>query len=347
MLIKRVGRCASCVLLGTALAGVAAEPPAAPSFEQVFDLLRTNLTGETRESLDRAAVQGFLRELAPRVVVVASSVEVQLVERPPLLAARRVYRGKVAYLRIGEIREGLAEAVEKGFRELSESNALNGVVLDLRFAGGDDYPAAVAAADLFLTHEVPLINWGAGLKRSSEKAEAIELPAAVLMNRETGGAAEALAGMLRQTGVALLFGGHSAGNAGLTREFPFGDERLLRIVTAPVQLGDARRIGPEGLTPDVEVSTELERERLLLNLGPANALAGTGQQSFDAPNEMAGGRMRIDEADLVRRWRGEVVSPDTVTRRQDAPRPETLDPVLVRALDLMEGLAILRGRPVR
>jgi hypothetical protein len=169
----------------------------------------------------------------------------------------------------------------------------------------------------------------------------------VLINHETSSAAEGLAGMLRQAGVGLLFGGASAGDAGLTRDFAFGTGRVLRVVTAPAQLGNARRIGPEGLEPDVVVSVDLERERGLLQSASGHLMTTPVEATPPMPNGDLSSRMRQDEADLVRRWRGEVISPDTASRRADPAGPETRDPVLVRALDLMDGLAILRGQAPR
>jgi hypothetical protein len=314
------------------------EPDPLPPFPQLFELIRTNLAGETDASLNRSAVQGLLRELSPRVSVVEAGAD-PLPSPTNLVQDATLLRGRVAYLRVGTVHRGLAGALREEFDRLSRSNGLNGLVLDLRFASGEDYPAAVDVADLFLEQEVPLINWGEGLKRSKDKDNAITLPMAVLINRETAAAAEALAGMLRQTGAGLLFGSPSSGTAGVAREFPFAEGERLRIVVSQVQLGDARRIDTDGLKPDVEVLIDLERERALL-ADPLSAGMTAGPPL--ASTSTNSGRFRVDEADLVRRWRGEALTREDLAKPTRTMGPESRDPVLVRALDLMEGLAILR-----
>src|SRR5438477_100862 len=92
-------------------------------------------------------------------------------------------------------------AIRSGVR--AETNDL---VLDLRFADGRDYKAAANAADRFLSTEQPVLDWDEGTVRSTAKADAIKVPVAVLVNQETGGAAEALAAALRETDAAVLIG---------------------------------------------------------------------------------------------------------------------------------------------
>ena len=51
----------------------------APDFKEVYDLLRTNLTGATDENLNRAAVQGLVSQFPGKVSLVAETM--------PLVAA--------------------------------------------------------------------------------------------------------------------------------------------------------------------------------------------------------------------------------------------------------------------
>ena len=67
----------------------------------------------------------------------------------PLIGKSDVYENLVAYLRVARVESGLAEAVRDSFQRLKSTNKLAGLVLDLRFAGGDDYSAAAQVADRF------------------------------------------------------------------------------------------------------------------------------------------------------------------------------------------------------
>ena len=85
------------------------------------------------------------------------------------------------------------------------------------------------------------MNWGNGMVRSKEKSDAIALPVAVLVNRQTAGAAEALAAVLRETGAGLILGGKTAGQAMVAQEFPLknGDRLAHRDGAGPI----GRRLG--------------------------------------------------------------------------------------------------------
>ena len=137
--------------------------------------------------------------------------------------------------------------------KLGATNKLDGVILDLRYAAGDDYASAAATAELFVKKEQPLLNWGNGMVRSKDKSDAISLPVAVLVNRQTAGAAEALAAVLRETGAGLILGSRTAGQAMIAQEFPLKNGERLRIATAPIQLGDGSTLSEQGLKPDIAV----------------------------------------------------------------------------------------------
>ncbi len=172
-------------------------PP--PDFKEVYDLIRSHLAGESEANLDQAAVQGLLDKLRSKVSLVSNTAQTNAGPEKSLLTKSVIYDGPVAYLRVGQVGEGLAGQITSSLKDLSVSNQLKGVVIDLRFADGHDYAAAANAADLFLSKEVPLLDWGGGFVQSKAKTDAITLPLAVLVNQQTAAAAEALAAVLRET----------------------------------------------------------------------------------------------------------------------------------------------------
>src|SRR5258706_16408085 len=107
-------------------------------------------------------------------------------------------------MRIGRVEDGLAKAGRDALEKFGSTNKLKGIVLDLRFAGGNDYAAAAATADLFVKKEHPLLDWGNGMVRSKRKNEPIHLPVAIGTNRQTSGTAEAMAAVFPQTGTGLI-----------------------------------------------------------------------------------------------------------------------------------------------
>jgi len=85
---------------------------------------------------------------------------------------------------------------------LTTTNKIAGVVLDLRFVGGDDAASAQATANLF----------------ASKKIVAGSL--VVLVNGETRGVAETLAAALRHAGAGLIIGTRRQARRRLSRNPP-------------------------------------------------------------------------------------------------------------------------------
>jgi len=195
-----------------------------------------------------------------------------------------------------------------------------------------------------------LLNWGSGMVRSKEKTDAITLPVAVLVNRQTAGAAEALAGAMRETGTGLILGGKTAGQAMVAQEFPLKNGERLRIATAPIQLGDGAAMPEQGLKPDitVEVSPQDERAyyadafKMMEKTNLVASAAGSASGAGNGTNRVIR-RPRFNEAELVRERREGVSEADmTALAAPEPEKPVVRDPTLARALDLLRGLALVR-----
>ena len=322
----------------------------APDFKEVYDLIRAHLAGMSEGQLNRAAVGGLVSGLAPRVSLVTNAAAANAAGEAPLVIKSSVFDGDILYVRVGRVGEGLANAISTACSKPGTTNKLKGVALDLRYAGGGDYAAAAAAADLFVKKEQPLLNWGGGMVRSKEKSDAIALPVAVLVNRQTAGAAEALAAALRATGAGLILGSRTAGQAMVTQEFPLKNGERLRIATAPIQLGDESALSAQGLKPDIAVGVSPEDEQAYYadafkvsdrtNLPGSAGLSLTNQASG---TNRGARRPRFNEAELVRERREGLSESDlTALRGREPETPTVQDPALARALDLLRGLALVR-----
>jgi hypothetical protein len=327
-----------------------AEEGGAPDFREVYDSVRANLAGTSAAELNRAAVEGLLSALGSKVLLLTNGVATRPSAETPLVSKSSVMDGEIAYVRVEQVGDGLAKAVRESCDKPGATNKLKGVVLDLRYARGDDYAAAAATADLFVKKELPLLNWGRGVVRSKEKIDAISVPVAVLVNRSTAGAAEALAAAMRETGAGLILGGRTAGQAMIAQDFPLKNGDRLRIATAPVQLGDGSALSFQGLKPDIMVDVTPEDERAYY----ADAFKVPGRSDFSAGSSLsltnpASGtnrnprRPRFNEAELVRERREGLSEADLMGgKAREADKPMVHDPALARALDLLKGLAVVR-----
>jgi len=318
-----------------------------PDFEEVRGLVREHLTGASDSELNRASVEGLLNTLRGKVRLVGSNSPAST--SASAITKVTIIDNRIACLRVGQVSASLADEIRRQCINLSATNKLIGLVLDLRFAGGEDYAAAAAAADLFLPTQRPMLDWGKGTMKSSEKDDAFTWPVAVLVNTETIGAAEALAAVLRDTGVALILGGTTRGAAMTTQDFPLKNGQQLRIATSPVKLGNGEPLS-KGVKPDIEVKISSELERAFLEdpyvVSTKTNLASSGSVSAGTTNRPT--RRRPNEADLVRARRDgfSLEGEFPVGTDAEPEQPVLRDPTLARAVDLLKGLAVVRrARP--
>ena len=326
-----------------ALAGRAAEPE---QFQELYDLLKANLTGVTAGELEDAAVSGLVKQLGPRVSFVGET-SADTNAAPMLTSA--VLDRHYAYVRIGRVATGLDKEFTNAVQRLFSTNKIKGLVLDLRFASGQDYAAAVGVADQFFAAEQKLIDWGEDWKISTSKPEAIVKPVALLVNRQTSGAAEALAGMLRLSDIGLLIGTNTAGQASKFKEFALKNGRRVRVAIAPVKVANDKELPASGLKPDIQVDVSPDDElawfqdayRLLPK--PGRLASGTNSMNLQVTNRPL---RRLNEAELVRLRREGLMpegeQPTVPSRRTEPAAPIIHDPALARAVDLLKGLAVVQ-----
>ena len=340
-----------CFLAGPLLAAPPAETQDKQpmQFEEVFNLLRAHLAGMQDAELSRVAAEGLIEKLGSRVTLVGAKPADGNTNAAPVQA--RVFDGAFGYVRVGRLVAGVEKEFNTAVEGLRSTNRLKGLVLDLRYATGLDYSVAVGIADKFFGSEQPLVDWGEGVKKSTDKPKAITGPVAVLVNAGTRGAAEALAAILRHTDVALLIGTNTAGQAAMAKEFTLKTGQQLRIAVAPLKVGDGKELPLGGLKPDIAIEVNPENERQwfedafkILSKTGATASVATNEATTVASSTNRAPRRRLNEAELVRMNReGRDVETNNATVRPPEPVPPVVnDPALARALDLLKGLSVVQ-----
>ncbi len=316
----------------------------APDFKQVYELLRANLPGVTDAGLNSAAVRGLLSQLHGRATLVGGPKGTTVSPAKTVLIKSAVLDSNVAYLHVGQVGDDLANQLSTAYHDLTATNKVVGMALDLRFADGNDYAAAVAVADLFVAKRMPLLQWGQGVESSQPAREPIPGPLLVLVNGETTGAAEALAAALREADAGLLIGNPTAGLAMTTMDFPLKNGEHLRIATSPVKLGNGIVISH--VSPDIAVTVSPDDERAYLK-NPYGMLAQNDTSPVTTTNDFLQFVDHTSEADLVREKlkdgddNGAVRPAPAPGKTTPKPVPVIQDPVLARAVDLIKGLAIV------
>lgn len=327
--------------------GAAAEEPKTEKtkpftdWQKLVNLLKeryADRSAVTDAKLNEAMVRGILEAFGNRARLVEG--DAPSANAPESIARAEAIGGTIGYVRFAVIDENSAAALDKKLEELGGAK-LVGLVLDLRFAGGDDFSHAAAVASrftakgaqLFTLHEIAS---GKSQEFSNAEIEGVKMPIAVLVNGQTRGAAEAIAGALRAHDRCIVIGNATAGLAAVFTDFPLDEKRKLRLATSRVEFAEGITAFPRGLMPDVKVDLAESVERDVLLMNPP-------KKSFTeifAPRAVTG---RMNEAELVKQHRGEAT---TLLQPTGAPRerPEEIkDTVLQRAVDLLRGVAALRG----
>ncbi|MGD0814240.1 MAG: S41 family peptidase [Verrucomicrobiota bacterium] len=347
-----------CFILA-ATVGHAAAAGTPPKFDEVYQLLRSNLDGVSQADLDRAAVKGLVEQFPGQVTLEGSNGAAIPPAANPLSKVA-VYDDSYAYLRIASVEAGLAERLRAAWQDVVRTNKskIKGVILDLRFAGGNDYAAAAAVADCFLNSEQPLLDWGTGSAHATLKTNTIAGPVAILVNSQTAGSAEALAASLREADIGLILGGSTAGKANIFKDFSLSNGEKLRIASSEIKLGNGTALA-RSMKPDIAVEESLADERAYLE-DPYKILhppapsknQSAADSNLSTTNEPP--HHPTNEAELVRERRtGESQDEDSVATSsqiiaapEEPAAPVIADAALARALDLLKGLAVIQqSRP--
>lgn len=325
---------------------------ALPSFQEVYELLRTNMPGTSLPELEHASVEGLLKRLGPRVELVYDRTNSGSFTPACALAATNLFDDSIVYFRISDVTSSLPSDLLSALEATKGTNKLSGMVLDLRFARGTNYAGAAKTADLFADSDGLLLDWGSGKVYATAKTNAVKVPVMALVNRETAGAAEALAALVRYLGVGIVIGTNTAGRIFAVDEFELTTGQRLRIARAQVKLGDGQPLPEDGLCPDIAVAVRPEDERVFLvdpygQIAPADGATQPGyltNQTGGSSQTNRFQRRRLNEAELMREHmeglrlggRRPMIGPE------EPEKPVVTDPVLARALDLLKGLAVLR-----
>ena len=332
-------RIAAALVLLAAASVRAAATNDAPDFNEVLGLVRAHLAGVTDADLNRVALDALLAALRGKVSIVGrrfgggtheSSTGQGFPARRELLTCAWP-GGRAAGRRIAPLRR----------LQLAATNKLNGVVLDLRFAEGDDYATAEAVADLFHVKARPLMDWGRAW--SSQEQIGRDPPAGARAGESRRrAAAEALAAALRETGTGLILGGATAGQAMIAESFPLRTASDLRIATAPVQFGDGSRPLDTGLKPDIEVPVSPEDERTVFRGRfpcrrgrPEAAAVASHLTNPPAGTNRAARRPRPTRPTWCGTARGSESRRD-VPEHGSRPEPQLRDPALARGAGFVE-----------
>jgi carboxyl-terminal processing protease len=179
-------------------------------------------------------------------------------EQPkPTALSTRVINGTIGYVRIPSFAANTADTLRARIADLARQGVTK-LVLDLRGTSEGPLPSGLSAAGVFVpagtTIAMKIVRDAAKTPVTSEATgEPVTLPAAVLTDFGTAGAAELFAAALAGNDRAKLVGEHTVGRAGVQKlvKLPQGYGIWLTHTTFATPKGDP--IHEKGLAPAVQV----------------------------------------------------------------------------------------------
>ncbi|MBX3743982.1 MAG: hypothetical protein KF833_01605 [Verrucomicrobiae bacterium] len=273
-------------------------------------------------------------DLEPHAYLDALSPAVLMGPHPealgPAVSRVAVYPTDHGYIRVARVDESLPLAMADALDSLARSNAWSGLVLDLRFAHGNDFLAATAVAAQVANRSGVALTVGERRLPIEPRAPEGLAVVLVLVNGSTRGAAEALAaGVRRSARMSLILGQTTAGQAREYREASVPEGGRVRLGGPPARVEGEDPLSPEGRVPDLEVAVSERDQELYFEDEYRRVMGGVPIASGPTTT-------RVNEAELVRRQRG--LRASVPTQESEFGRP-VRDPVLARALDLLGGIA--------
>ena len=310
--------------------------------KEAIQLLKNNYIkpdGLNETELNRATFEGVLARLGRGVLLLSDSAAAQNDLGVPFYS--EVLEGHVGYLRFGALNRANLESLDKGLTDFAAKN-VDALVIDLRATQAtNDFPTAAEFAKRFCPKGKLLFS----LRKSSPKQErtfssdrdpSYEGLSIVLVDGDTSGAAEALAGVIHLYEKALLIGQPTAGRAVEYSDLKLPSGKVLRVAVGEVVLPENQPLVPSGLRPDVPVEMSGVDKREVFHLSQEK-----GMTAFVVENE----RPHLNEAALISGKNPELEAMEAAQRRGVSPEKTSVhDPVLERALDLITTITIFQQK---
>ncbi len=282
---------------------------------QAVDKMRGKVGSDIRMTVVREGREPFDVSITRAVIKITS--------------VRSRVEGDIGYIRITSFNEqtdvGLKRAVEKINEELGDK--IQGYVLDLRNNPGGLLDQAVAVSDAFLERgeivSTRSRNPEDTQRFNARSGDLIEgMPLVILINGGSASASEIVAGALQDHRRAVVLGTKSFGKGSVQTIMPVSGNGAMRLTTARYYTPSGRSIQAKGVDPDIEV----KQSRI---------------------EEISSKRPRRSEADLrgaldtSTKTESETEGTDGVESAEKAEEEKPQDYQLLRALDLIRGLAIM------
>ena len=176
-----------------------------------------------------------------------------------VVASGRMLDGGIGYVKINNFDARCFDETSACIDELLSQGA-KALIFDVRFNGGGYKDEMVKILDKLLPEGVLFQSEDYAGKKETDSSDAacIELPMAVLVNRDSYSAAEFFAAALQEYDWAEVVGEKTCGKGNFQTGFQLSDGSLLNLSIGKYYTPQGKSLTDVGVTPDVEIEYDDE-----------------------------------------------------------------------------------------
>lgn len=168
----------------------------------------------------------------------------------------RMLENEIGYLAISEFDSVTLEQYKEGLAEL-KAQGMGGLIVDLRGNPGGNLDTVCEILDLMLPEGLIVYTEDKDGNRqefTSDAEQAVQVPLAVLVDKNSASASEIYAGAIQDYGIGQIVGTKTYGKGVVQTIYDLKDGTSLKLTVAEYFTPNGRNIDGEGITPDVEVA---------------------------------------------------------------------------------------------
>lgn len=207
-----------------------------------------NIKGEKGTTVEITVLRGEDREEVT-LTITRDTIQAETVKT-------RMLEDEIGYLAISEFDSVTLEQYKEGLEEL-KAQGMEGLIVDLRGNPGGNLDTVCEILDLMLPEGLIVYTEDKDGNRqefTSDEAQEVQVPLAVLVDGNSASASEIYAGAIQDYGIGQIVGTKTYGKGVVQTIYDLKDGTSLKLTVAEYFTPNGRNIDGEGITPDVEVA---------------------------------------------------------------------------------------------
>ena len=207
-----------------------------------------NIKGEKGSTVEITVLRGEDREEVT-LTITRDTIQAETVKT-------RMLEDEIGYLAISEFDSVTLEQYKEGLEEL-KAQGMEGLIVDLRGNPGGNLDTVCEILDLMLPEGLIVYTEDKDGNRqefTSDEAQEVQVPLAVLVDGNSASASEIYAGAIQDYGIGQIVGTKTYGKGVVQTIYDLKDGTSLKLTVAEYFTPNGRNIDGEGITPDVEVA---------------------------------------------------------------------------------------------